>query len=99
MGIRVRADSVAFALVSVEPMTGIEPAYSAWEAVSMPNTGSQNACSEAISANSKTTFTCVLGAFSARLRYGAGMSGVRAWSRDESGTAARSGQRGEAGVG
>jgi hypothetical protein len=33
---RVRTDRTAFALVTTEPMTGIEPAYSAWEADVLP---------------------------------------------------------------
>ena len=31
-----------------EPMTGIEPAYSAWEAISTPERVSENSCSEAV---------------------------------------------------
>ena len=31
-----RTDRTAFALVKLEPMTGIEPAYSAWEADVLP---------------------------------------------------------------
>lgn len=32
----IRTDRTAFTLVNVEPMTGIEPAYSAWEADVLP---------------------------------------------------------------
>jgi hypothetical protein len=32
----------------VEPMTGIEPAYSAWEAISTPERVSDNAWSQAV---------------------------------------------------
>lgn len=36
IGVGVRTVRIAFLLVTVEPMTGIEPAYSAWEADVLP---------------------------------------------------------------
>jgi hypothetical protein len=41
-GARNRTVRTAFALFNVEPMTGIEPAYSAWEAFSTPEQVSDN---------------------------------------------------------
>ena len=39
----VRTDRMAPVLVELEPMTGIEPAYSAWEAFSTPERVSEKA--------------------------------------------------------
>jgi hypothetical protein len=33
---QIRTDRTAFTLIRLEPMTGIEPAYSAWEADVLP---------------------------------------------------------------
>jgi hypothetical protein len=41
----------AFAQLSMEPMTGIEPAYSAWEVDSTIEQTFCPACSEALAAN------------------------------------------------
>jgi hypothetical protein len=42
----------------VEPMTGIEPAYSAWEAISRVERAFYSGWSEALPANSNSGYTC-----------------------------------------
>jgi len=61
----------------VEPMTGIEPAYSAWEAFSRPERLFQNARSAYLSANSNTNCACGFGPVGVRLRYGSSSRRVR----------------------
>jgi hypothetical protein len=58
-------------------MTGIEPVYSAWEAISRAERPFYTGWSRALSANPNTEDTCVYGSFGTRSRFGAGAALVR----------------------
>jgi hypothetical protein len=58
-------------------MTGIEPAYSAWEAISSAERPFYTGWSRALLANPNTKGTCVFGSFDTRSRFGAGAAVVR----------------------
>ncbi len=70
----------SFALVAVEPMTGIEPAYSAWEADSRFEQKFCAARSEALAANSNSGDKCGFGTSGTRIWFGAGKAPVRSRS-------------------
>jgi len=58
-------------------MTGIEPAYSAWEAISRPERPFYTGWSSGLLANSNTKGTCGFGPVGTRLPYGSGSGAVR----------------------
>jgi len=71
----------------LEPMTGIEPAYSAWEAISSPERAFYTGWSSGLVVNSNAKGTGGFGPVSVRLQYGSGPSAVRSRRGPKRGTA------------
>ena len=67
-------------------MTAIEPAYSAWEAISRLEQIFCPACSEALAANWNSSYNCAFSAVGTRLRYGPSTATGRSRSGYERGT-------------
>lgn len=67
----------ALALVESGADDGIEPAYSAWEAISSAERPFYRGCSRALSADPNPEDTCVFGTFGTLSQFGAGAAVVR----------------------
>jgi hypothetical protein len=72
--------------VRVEPMTGIEPAYSAWEVFSTPEQVSGNCWSAGCCRQVSALVNCNFGTSSGLVEYGYGTAPVRLQLRDRYGT-------------
>jgi len=77
---------------NLEPMTGIEPAYSAWEAISSAERPFYRGCSRALSADPNPEDTCVFGTFGTLSQFGAGAGVIRWRSGYARGTARQFGR-------
>src|SRR5277367_1063561 len=62
---------------NLEPMTGIEPVYSAWKAISSAERPLYRGCSRPLSADPNPEDTCVFGTFGTLSHFGAGAAVVR----------------------